>query len=117
MITGAHILIYSPAADEVRKFIADVLGFPATPAGDGWPIFAMPPAELAVHPTEGDSRHELYLMCDDLESTMAELAAKGVQCGPVSEQRWGRLTSVPLPGGGEVGLYEPSHPTAISPSP
>jgi len=117
MIFGAHVIIHCSAAEEARAFLGDVLGFSSVDAGHGWLIFALPPAEVAVHPTEGDSRHELYLMCDDLESTMAELAAKGVKCGPVSEQRWGRLTSVPLPGGAEVGLYEPSHPTAIAPSP
>jgi catechol 2,3-dioxygenase-like lactoylglutathione lyase family enzyme len=113
MIFGAHVVIHSPAAEEARAFLRDVLGLPSVDAGHGWLIFALPPAEVAVHPTDGEPRHELYLMCDDLDATMAELAAKGVTCGAVSQQRWGKLTSVPLPGGSEIGLYEPSHPTAI----
>ena len=116
VITGAHVIIHSPAADEVRAVLADVFGFPSVDAGHGWLIFALPPAELAVHPTDADPHHDLYLMCDDLDATMAELAGKGVECGPVTEQRWGRVTTVPLPGGAELGLYEPRHPTAISPA-
>jgi len=113
MITGAHAIIYSDAADEVRAFLRDVLGFRSVDAGGGWLVFALPPAELAVHPADGDARHELYLMCDDIEATIAELTAKGAQVTPITEQRWGRLTSMTLPGGSEVGLYEPRHPTAI----
>jgi catechol 2,3-dioxygenase-like lactoylglutathione lyase family enzyme len=113
MITGAHAIIYSAATDEVRDFLRDVLGFDAVDAGGGWLVFALPPAELAVHPSDGEGMHELYLMCDDIDSTMADLRGKGVEFGPVSEQRWGKLTSIALPGGGELGLYEPSHPTAI----
>ena len=113
MITGAHAIIYSDAADEVRAFLRDVLGFRSVDAGGGWLVFALPPAELAVHPADGDARHELYLMCDDIEATIAELTAKGAQVTPITEQRWGRLTSITLPGGSEVGLYEPRHPTAI----
>src|SRR2546421_5548552 len=109
MIFGAHVVVYSKEATADRAFFREVFGFSSVDAGHGWLIFALPPAELAVHPTEGDSRHELYLMCDDLEPTMAELTAKGVQCGPVSEHRWGRVTSAPLPGGAEVRPYEPSH--------
>jgi hypothetical protein len=113
MITGAHVLIYSPAADEVRQFIADVLGFPGTDAGDGWPIFAMPPAELAVHPAEGGTTHELYLMCDDIEATLDQLKAKGAETtAPVTDEGWGLRTALRLPGGAELGLYEPRHPTA-----
>jgi catechol 2,3-dioxygenase-like lactoylglutathione lyase family enzyme len=113
MITGAHAIIYSDAADEVRAFLRDVLGFASVDAGGGWLVFALPPAELAVHPADGDARHELYLMCDDIDATIAELTAKGVHVKPISEQRWGRLTSLTLPGGSELGLYEPRHPTAI----
>jgi catechol 2,3-dioxygenase-like lactoylglutathione lyase family enzyme len=113
MITGAHAIIYSDAAEEVRAFLRDMLGFASVDAGGGWLVFALPPAELAVHPTEGEGRHELYLMCDDIESTIAELSAKGVRFTPVSEQRWGRLTSLTLPGGTELGLYQPRHPTTI----
>jgi hypothetical protein len=83
--------------------------------GHGWPIFAAPPAELAAHPTEANEKphHELYLMCDDLGSTMKDLEAKGVQCGAITEARWGSITSIHLPGGGELGLYQPKHPTAL----
>ena len=113
MIIGAHAIIYSSAADETRAFLRDVFGFRSVDAGGGWLIFGLPPAELAVHPTDGESIHELYLMCDDLDATMDDLSAKGVECAPVSEQRWGRLTSLALPGGATIGLYEPRHPTAI----
>jgi catechol 2,3-dioxygenase-like lactoylglutathione lyase family enzyme len=113
MITGAHTIIWSPAADEVRAFLGDVLGFPSVDAGGGWPIFALPPAEVAVHPADGGTRHELYLMCDDIEATLAELKAKGAEViGPVSDQGWGLITSLRLPGGAELGIYEPRHPTA-----
>jgi len=113
MITGTHAIIYSDAADEVRAFLRDVLGFRSVDAGGGWLVFALPPAELAVHPTDGDARHELYLMCDDIDATIAELTAIGVPVKPITEQRWGRLTSLTLPGGSELGLYEPRHPTAV----
>jgi hypothetical protein len=113
MITGFHAIIYSEAAEEVRTFLRDVVGFDSVDAGGGWLVFALPPAELAVHPSEGASIHELYLMCDDIDATIAELAAKGVEFQPVTVQRWGKLTSLTLPGGGQLGLYQPSHPTAI----
>jgi catechol 2,3-dioxygenase-like lactoylglutathione lyase family enzyme len=109
MITGAHTVLYSPDADALREFFRDVLGFPSVDAGGGWLIFGLPPSELAVHPGEAPGS-ELYLMCDDLEATMAELRAKGVELGPVSDQGWGRVTTIALPGGGELGLYEPRHP-------
>ena len=117
MIIGAHTVIHCSAADEVREFLRDVLGLASVDAGGGWLIFALPPAEVAVHPAEGEARSELYLMCDDLDATMADLEARGVVCGPVSEQRWGRLTSLTAPGGVQLGLYEPRHPLAISPLP
>lgn len=112
MITGAHAIIYSAAADEVRAFLRDVLGFRSVDAGGGWLIFALPPAELAVHPAGGEGVHQLYLMCDDIEATVAELRGKGIEVGPVSDEGWGLLTSIIMPGGGELGLYEPRHPTA-----
>jgi len=113
MITGAHAIIYTEQAEEVRAFIGDVLGFDSVDAGDGWLIFALPPAELAVHPTEGPSHHELYLMCDDINATVADLKAKGVEFSqPISDQGWGLLTAVRLPGGAELGIYEPRHPVA-----
>lgn len=118
MITGAHTILYSSDADADRAFLRDVLGFPHVDAGGGWLIFAAPPSELAVHPTDDAPRHELMLMCDDVHATVAELAAKGVEfTSGVQELRWGRLTSLRLPGGGELGLYEPLHPTAASPDP
>jgi catechol 2,3-dioxygenase-like lactoylglutathione lyase family enzyme len=115
MITGLHAILYSPDADKVRTFLRDVLGLKSVDAGHGWLIFAAPPAELAAHPTEKDEKphHELYLMCDDLKTTMQELTGKGVQCGAVTEVRWGSITSIPLPGGGTLGLYQPKHPTAL----
>jgi hypothetical protein len=111
MISGAHIIIYSRDADADRAFIRDVLEYPHVDAGGGWLIFKLPPSEVAVHPAETPS-HELYLMCDDVSATVQTLAAKGVTCGPVSDQGWGLLTSIRLPGGGDVGLYEPRHPRA-----
>jgi catechol 2,3-dioxygenase-like lactoylglutathione lyase family enzyme len=115
MITGLHAILYSPDADKVRAFLRDVLGLKSVDAGHGWLIFAAPPAELAAHPTEGNEgpRHELYLMCDDLKATMKELSGKGVQCSAITEARWGSITSIHLPGGGELGLYQPKHPTAL----
>lgn len=115
MITGLHAILYSPDADKIRAFLRDVLGFKSVDAGHGWLIFAAPPAELAAHPTdEGEKpHHELYLMCDDLNATMKELESKGVQCGEVMEARWGLSSSIHLPGGGEMGLYQPRHPTAL----
>ncbi len=111
MITGAHVIVYSRDADADRAFFRDVLEYPHVDAGGGWLIFKLPPGEVAVHPADSPS-HELYLMCDDLTTTVEELAAKGVACGPVSDQGWGLLTSIRLPGGGELSLYEPRHPKA-----
>ena len=115
MISGLHAIIYSPDADKVRAFMRDVLGYKSVDAGHGWLIFAAPPAELAAHPTEEDGKphHQLYLMCDDLQATMSELASKGVKFGAVTEARWGSITTIYLPGGGELGLYQPKHPTAL----
>lgn len=116
MITGIHALLYSRDADATRALVRDVLGFSAIDAGHGWLIFALPPAELGIHPLDGDgeSRSELYLMCDNIESTLADLEKKGVETArPVSDQGWGRVTAIRLPGGGELGLYEPRHPTAL----
>jgi catechol 2,3-dioxygenase-like lactoylglutathione lyase family enzyme len=112
MITGAHALIYSQDAEADRAFFRNVLGFPSIDAGDGWLIFALPPSELGVHPAEGSSKHELSLTCDDIEAEIARLAEKGVKCGPISDEGWGLLTMIRLPGGGDLGLYEPHHPSA-----
>jgi catechol 2,3-dioxygenase-like lactoylglutathione lyase family enzyme len=111
MITGAHVIVYSRDADADRAFFRDVLQYPHVDAGGGWLIFKLPPGEVAVHPADGPS-HELYLMCDDVAATVEQLAAKGVTCGEVSDQGWGLLTSIRLPGGGDLGLYEPRHPKA-----
>jgi predicted enzyme related to lactoylglutathione lyase len=109
MITGLHTIIYSDKAEEVRAFFRDTLGYQFADAGGGWLIFAMPPAELAVHPA-GHRQHELFLMCDDIDATIAELTEKGVACKPIDEQRWGLLSAITLPDGAELGLYEPRHP-------
>ena len=114
MLIGAHTVLYSSDADATRAFLRDVLDLPAVDAGGGWLVLALPPGEVAVHPHDTPGGHELFLMCDDLGTTLAGLHAKGVRSGPVSEQRWGRLTSLELPGGVSVGLYEPRHPTAIA---
>ena len=113
MISGAHIVLYSKNAEADRGFLRDVLGFKSVDAGHGWLIFAFPPSEAAVHPAEQSVAHELYLMCDDLKAEVATLASKSVQCSPIEEQRWGSITTIPLPGGGKLGLYQPKHPTAL----
>lgn len=113
MINGAHIILYSIDAEADRVFIRDVLGFAGVDAGDGWLIFKLPPAEIAVHPTDGPGKHEFYLMCDDLEKTLADLTARGVTIShPVSNQSWGLLASIQLPSGSELSIYQPHHPTA-----
>ena len=115
MFTGAHTILYSRNAEALRTFFRDVLAFPSVDAGGGWLIFATPPGELAVHPSEGAGRHELFLMCDDIHASIASLKAKGVECAPVTEERWGLLTYLSLPDGERLGLYEPRHKTAIQP--
>jgi hypothetical protein len=113
MITGVHALIFSPEAEAVRTFLRDKVGLSAVDAGGGWLIFALPPAELGVHPDQGH-RHELYLMCDDIEKTVDELNAKGVEFkGPISEEGFGRVAVIRMPGGGELAVYQPKHPTAL----
>jgi catechol 2,3-dioxygenase-like lactoylglutathione lyase family enzyme len=114
MIFGAHVVVYSHDEAADRAFFRDVLGFASVDAGHGWLIFALPPAELAVHPAEDSDRHELYFMCQDVKAEIAALAAKGVQSTDVQEARWGSITKIRLPGGGEVGLYQPRHPTALA---
>ena len=111
MITGAHAIVFSEDADALRAFFRDVLEFPSVDAGGGWLIFALPPAEVAAHPAEESGRHELYLMCDDIRATVAGLESKGVEfAGPVSDEGFGLMTAMKLPGGGELRLYEPRHP-------
>jgi hypothetical protein len=113
MIFGAHVVVYSkdPTAD--RAFFREVLATSFVDAGHGWLIFALPPAELAVHPAEEHARDELYFMCDDLKSEISALQERGVRCSEVHEARWGSITRIPLPGGGTVGLYQPRHPTTM----
>ncbi len=112
MITGVHAIVYGSDADAVRAFFRDVLELESVDAGGGWLIFALPPAELAAHPADEDGRHELYLMCDDIKATLAELSARGVEfTRPVSDEGFGLMTYLRVPGGGELGLYEPRHPT------
>ena len=115
MITGVHAIVFGADAEAARAFFRDVLELRSVDAGGGWLIFALPPAELAAHPAEESGRHELYLMCDDIHGTIAELEAKGVEfTGPVRDERFGLVTSMRVPGGGELGLYEPRHPTPLS---
>ncbi len=109
LITGAHCIVYSTDADADRAFLGDVLGLPHVDAGDGWLIFRLPPAEVAVHPSDADGVHELYLMTDDVAGLVASLARRGVETSPVADRGWGLLTEVTLPGGGKLGIYEPRH--------
>jgi hypothetical protein len=119
MINGAHIVLYSKDPDADRAFFLDVLQLHSVDAGGGWLIFALPPAEAAVHPADGDaSEHKslrvgFYLMCDDLPATIKSLEAKKIKCTKVAKERWGVLTTIKLPSGGEIGLYQPLHPTAF----
>ncbi len=114
MITASHVILYSSDAGADRAFLRDVLRLPSVDAGDGWLIFRLPPAEVAVHPAETSGAVEVYLLCDDVDATVTELAGAGVQTeGPVTDEGWGRLTTLRLPGGGRVGLYEARHPTAF----
>ena len=113
MISGAHVIVYSKNAEADRAFFHDVLGFKSVDAGHGWLIFALPPAEVALHPSDEDGVHELYLMCDDLKAEMASLTKMNVACSEVQKTGWGSITKIRLPGGGEVGLYQPKHPTAL----
>lgn len=114
MIIGSHLIVFSSDPEADRTFFAEVLGHRHVDAGGGWLIFRLPPAELAVHPSDGPTGHELYFMCDDLDATMTDLQERGVQfTRDVSDERWGRLTGFRLPGGADVGLYEPHHPLAV----
>jgi hypothetical protein len=121
MISGAHVIVYSNDATADRAFLRDILGFRSVDAGHGWLIFALPPAEVAVHPADPTSgehaQHELHFICDDLEAEIASLQQKGVPCSNVREERWGSLTKIRLPGGGMIGLYQPKHPTALKLNP
>ena len=114
MINGVHALIYAKDAGKVRAFFHDILGFPSVDAGGGWLIFALPPAELGIHPAEGAEHDKFYLMCDDIAATMKELKSKGVEVThPVEDLQWGLVTAIKIPGGAELGVYQPKHPTAL----
>jgi catechol 2,3-dioxygenase-like lactoylglutathione lyase family enzyme len=115
MINGAHVVINTKNPEADRAFFRDVLKFPALDAGHGWLIFALPQAEAAFHDSEKNDRHELFLMCDDISATLKDLKAKGVQVSNVTEQRWGSLAKLSLPGGGTIGIYQPKHPSALKP--
>jgi predicted enzyme related to lactoylglutathione lyase len=116
MITGVHAVIFTSDAERDRAFFRDVLELPSVDAGGGWLIFALPPAELAAHPADEGGGHELYLMCDDVHATVAELKAKGVDvAGSISDEGFGLVTAIRLPGGGELGLYQPKHPSPLDP--
>ncbi len=115
MFVGAHVIIYSSDADADRQFIRDILGFPHVDAGGGWLIFKLPPAEIAVHPTDSAPRHEFYLMCQNISEVLEAVAAKGVAVPhSVTAARWGLLARIPLPSGAELPNYQPLHPVAYS---
>jgi hypothetical protein len=109
MITGAHSIIYSTNAEADREFFRDVLKLTNVDVGEGWLIFGLPPAEVAVHPSDEDNLHEFYLMCDDVGAFAAEMEKKNITCGPVQDMGWGLLTQLTLPGGGKLGVYQPRH--------
>jgi len=109
MLTGAHSIIYSKNPEADRAFFRDVLQLPNVDVGHGWLIFGLPPSEIAVHPADDNNRHELYLMCDDLDAFIARMKAANIACGPVQNQGWGLFTQVTLPGGGALGVYQPRH--------
>jgi hypothetical protein len=116
MIIGAHSIIYSANPEADRAFFRDVLKFPYVDVGDGWLVFGLPPAEVAFHPSDTNNLHEFYLMCDDVESLIAEMRQHNILCGEIQNQGWGLLAHLTLPGGGRLGIYEPRHarPKAIS---
>ena len=112
---GSHVIVFSSDPEADRAFFADVLGYPHVDAGGGWLIFRLPPAELAVHPSEGPTGHELYLMCDDIEATVEELRGKGVEFTTgITDAGWGLITRLALPDGSELAVYQPKHPSPLS---
>lgn len=115
MISGAHVIIYSKDAEADRKFLKEVIGLPSVDVGDGWLIFGLPRSEVAVHPHNRNDEHELYLMCEDVNKLVAQMKQKGVACGEISNQGWGMLTQVTLPGGGKLGIYQPRHERPTNP--
>ena len=116
VITGVHAVLYARQPDQVRAFLQDVLGWPSVDAGPNWPIFSLPPAELGVHPTDDEEKAELFLLCDDIVATVAEMNAKGVRtAGPIREVSWGRLVLLEIGPSFRLGLYQPSHPSPLIP--
>ena len=115
MIIGAHVVLYSKDAEADRAFFRDILGLKSVDAGRGWLIFALPPAEAAFHPSESNGPHELFFMCDNLTAEMSALAKKNVAFSEIQEARWGSIVKMKLPGGGDISLYQPKHPTALDP--
>ena len=113
MIYGAHVVLYSADAEADKAFFRDVLEFPFVDAGHDWLIFALPPAELAVHPTDGHDGHELFLMSDDIAGFMARMTTLGVKCTDLHTERWGSITKIALPGGGTVRVYQPTHQSPL----
>ncbi|HEY8075459.1 MAG TPA: hypothetical protein VIF62_15145 [Labilithrix sp.] len=113
MINGAHVILYSSNADADRAFFRDTLKYRHADAGHGWLIFALPPAEVAMHPTDGSDKHELYLMCENVDAFVADMEKKGVPTGSIHEERWGRLTQITLPSGSKLGVYEPRHASPV----
>lgn len=114
MIFGAHFIVYSKDAEADRAFFRDILRLHSVDAGHNWLIFALPPAEAAIHPHDENNVHELYFMCDDLKAEIENLRERSVPCSEIQEARWGSLATVQLPGGGKLGLYQPRHPMAIT---
>ena len=113
MLTGIHVVVYSKDAEADRAFFKDTLGFRSVDAGHGWLIFAVPAAEVAFHPGDQNNRHEMFFMCNDINAQAAALQRKGVQLGEILEEQWGTRTTISLPGGGAIALYEPKHPVTF----
>lgn len=114
MLTGAHIVVYSKDPEADRLFFSEILRFPSVDAGEGWLIFGVPAAEVAFHPHDENNKHEMYLTCDDIKTQVAALKERGAKVGKISQQRWGILTTVSLPGGGTIRLYQPKHPVTFN---
>jgi catechol 2,3-dioxygenase-like lactoylglutathione lyase family enzyme len=116
MISGAHVVLFSTNPEADRDFFRDMLNLPFVDAGRDWLIFALPPAELAVHPADTGGGHELFLMCDDVAAFKTDMAGHGVACSDIQTERWGLITHITLPGGGSLGVYEPTHPSPVHPT-
>jgi catechol 2,3-dioxygenase-like lactoylglutathione lyase family enzyme len=114
MIRGAHVVLYSTDPEADRVFFRDVLGYPFVDAGHDWLIFALPPAELAIHPAQTNGRHELFLMCDDIEAFKGQMSEHRIVCSELRTERWGSVTELTLPGGGALGVYQPTHPSPLN---